>query len=277
MATKPARGLDLANVRSTAAPAVNSLAATSAPIEVVAKPQDGISVANVRPVAGPPVAALDNGPPPIEVVVKPASGVLVTNAQAATDLPVDASSAAPALPTIGRQSVTTKTVPASSHAPRRHSNEQPQPVRVSESARGLDLHQQRKLTQAEARERSLQMALLTADLTRAAQARDQPETERLLSDMESKAGVGSNYSLNMRGYVALVNGQYAEAEELLRLVLARDRTDADAAINMAVVESKTGRIKQARRRLERLALAHPDDDRIGVILKSLARAAADGP
>lgn len=240
-------------------------------------PSGAIRVANIQPAAGLSVVAQATTPTLIEVASKPASGLLVTNVQAATDLALGDSSAAPALPTIDRQSAISETVPASSHAARRRSNEPPEPIRVGESAHGATLQQQRKLTQAEARERSLQMALLTAALTRAAQARDQPETERLLSDMESKAGVGSKYSLNMRGYVALVNGQYADAEELLRLVLARDRTDADAGINMAVVESETGRVKRARRRLERLALAHPDDDRIGVMLQSLPRGAADGP
>lgn len=205
----------------------------------------------------------------IEVAAKHDGGIYVTSGPAAGDLPVDALGAAPALATVERQLHDTETAPVTSHVTYSPSNKPPQAIRVSDSAYRLGRKvESRDLMQARARERIVEMTRLTADLTRAARARNQPETERLLNQIESKTGVRSNYSLNMRAYVALVNGQYAEAETLLGVVLVRNQTDADAGLNMAVAESQTGRLEQARRRLERLALVHPDDDRIRVMLQS---------
>ena len=87
--------------------------------------------------------------------------------------------------------------------------------------------------------------------------------------LEAKAGANSSYVLNMRAYVELVRGEYAAVETLLGVVLARDEADVHAGLNMAVAESRTGRLQQARERLARLALEHPDDDRVGALLQSL--------
>lgn len=127
----------------------------------------------------------------------------------------------------------------------------------------------RELQQTRSREKSLQISRLTADLTRAVQAGDQIETDRLLAELGSKAGADNNYVLNMRAFVALARGQYAEVEILLERVLARDETNVNAGLNMAVAESRTGRLQQARQRLDNMAIAYPHDDRIVALLRSL--------
>ena len=127
----------------------------------------------------------------------------------------------------------------------------------------------RELQRTRSREKSLQVSRLTADLARAVQADDETKIAQVLDELGSKAGADSNYVLNMRAYVALARGQYAEVEIPLRRVLARDATDANAGLNMAVAESRTGRLQQARQRLEQLASVYPDDERIVLMLQSL--------
>ena len=73
----------------------------------------------------------------------------------------------------------------------------------------------------------------------------------------------------MRAFVALAREQYAEVEILLGRVLARDETNVNAGLNMAVAESRTGRLQQARRRLDTMAIAHPHNERIAALLRSL--------
>jgi hypothetical protein len=127
----------------------------------------------------------------------------------------------------------------------------------------------RQRAQTESRERRRRIERLASDLTRAAHAGDESESERLLRAMEGIAGGNSSYVLNMRAYVELLRGEYTAVETLLAVVLARDETDVDAGLNMAIAESRTGRLSQARERLARLVLEHPEDDRVDTLLRSL--------
>ena len=139
----------------------------------------------------------------------------------------------------------------------------------SESLPVLNI-ENRAQQQAKTRKMSVQISLLTAELIRAVQTGDEPAIARLLGNMESEVGADSIHVLNMQAYVALTRGQYAEVETLLARVLARDENDVNAGLNLAVVESRTGRLEQARQRLKHLGIIHPDDERIVVMLQSLA-------
>ncbi len=123
--------------------------------------------------------------------------------------------------------------------------------------------------QTKAREKGIQISLLTAELIRAVQNNDQTAVSEVIQNMENELGVDSSHVLNMRAYVALANGKFDEVESLLQRVLARDENDVNAGLNMAVAESSTGRVDQARRRLENLVIAHPEDERVVALLQSL--------
>ena len=127
----------------------------------------------------------------------------------------------------------------------------------------------REEQQDRSRAKRVHISRLATGLTAAVEAGDQAETKRLLNSLSFATGAESNYALNMRAYVALANEQYADVEALLGRVLERDQGDANAGLNMAVAESRTGRLKQARERLEQLAIAHPDDERVTAMIRSL--------
>jgi hypothetical protein len=151
--------------------------------------------------------------------------------------------------------------PAPTPAPAPAGSSAANPFQLQPSERGA--------IQSQVRDKSLQIARLSSQLAQAAQSGDEGEVQRLLADLEIEAGGQSSYYLNMLAYVALTRDQYPEVEAILSVVLSRNPDDANAGLNMAVAESRTGRLKEARQRLERLALAHPEDSRIGALLASL--------
>ncbi|MCG6872535.1 MAG: tetratricopeptide repeat protein [Gammaproteobacteria bacterium] len=127
----------------------------------------------------------------------------------------------------------------------------------------------RRARAQESSEQRQQISRLTAALTRAVQAKDEIATPLLLEELAAAAGPDSNYLLNMRAFVAMAHERYDEVETLLVRVLARDENNLNASLNLAVAESRTGRVEQARERLENLALAYPHDDRIPRLMGSL--------
>lgn len=129
----------------------------------------------------------------------------------------------------------------------------------------------RKRKQTSLRRQGEQISRLTSELTHAVQANRKADSTRILAAMESSLGKDSNYVLNMRAYAALAHGQYKEVEKILSQVLARDSNNVSASLNMAVAESRTGRLQQARQRLENLVITHPQDNRVVAMLQSLPR------
>lgn len=77
--------------------------------------------------------------------------------------------------------------------------------------------------------------------------------------------------LRMRAFLALQEGQTAEAGRLYRNVLERVPDDREASLNLAILEWQRGDAEAARARLLRLRTAHPGDAEINRYLSSLER------
>lgn len=106
----------------------------------------------------------------------------------------------------------------------------------------------------------LQTAIVTGDKTAA---------DELLGDFAAIKGKSHPYIIKLKAFRHLQTGDYAAAEVLLGQVLALDKGDRDAQVNMAVVEANTGRADAARRRLARLVERFPDDETLAAMGRQL--------
>lgn len=112
--------------------------------------------------------------------------------------------------------------------------------------------------------------VLNLRLSEALRLRRSNEVLRILSELQRIVGADSIFMLKTRAYTQLaLDGDMTLAMDLLREVLSRDPGDAEAAINMAVAEIRVGERQLARKRLEGLAMLHPNDARISALLKTL--------
>lgn len=114
------------------------------------------------------------------------------------------------------------------------------------------------------------MRLLNQRLAAAITHRNEQQINSILVAMVHVVGIDSVFMLKTRAFTQLaLDGDAGLAMNLLQQVLARDPTDVDAAINMAVAEIKLGYREQARRRLHNLASAAPHDVRVEGLLRSI--------
>jgi hypothetical protein len=93
--------------------------------------------------------------------------------------------------------------------------------------------------------------------------------DQLLSELSEIKGPEDSYVLKMRAVSQMHHKAYASAAALLEMVLARDATDIDAGLNMAIIEINTGRVMAARKRLRRLLEVYPDEPRIERLFQRL--------
>ena len=98
---------------------------------------------------------------------------------------------------------------------------------------------------------------------------DQAGADRLLGDFTAIKGNNHPYVIKLKAFRHLQAGDYVAAETLLGQVLALDKGDRDAQMNLAVVEANTGRLEAARRRLARLAERFPDDETLAAMGRQL--------
>ncbi|GEM_PF-5056800 len=113
-------------------------------------------------------------------------------------------------------------------------------------------------------------AVLVADVRNAMSRKDFAKADSLLGRLAALKGDDNLLVLQLRAYLMIQKGRWQEAESILNRILEVDPADREAALNLAVVQIKTGRIRQARRRLKQLYLRFPEDDRIGRWLDVLA-------
>ena len=110
---------------------------------------------------------------------------------------------------------------------------------------------------------------LAEDLKAALNKKDGRRVEELLDRLEGLKGQGDPYVLKLRAFWELRQGDYLSAGSHLKRVLAKDKNDVEAGVNMAILEIKTNRLQDARRRLLRLKELYPDDNLITDLLKKI--------
>ncbi len=103
---------------------------------------------------------------------------------------------------------------------------------------------------------------LVGNLRAAMARRDREAVTELFGHLESLRGREDTFILKLKGFWHMSNGEQQEAEQALVRVLARLPDDLDANLNMALIESRSGRMNEAKYRAERLRARYPGDQRV---------------
>ena len=88
---------------------------------------------------------------------------------------------------------------------------------------------------------------------------DAARVETLLDELSRAKGRDHPFVIKLKAYYLLKQRHYREAEGLLQQVVSASPDDIEAGVNLALVEIQSGRLDQARRRIEHLAVEHPDN------------------
>ena len=117
--------------------------------------------------------------------------------------------------------------------------------------------------------KSYRISRLIEQIQKSMQEMNHRQTKTLLKQLAALKGSDSGFVLKLKSYWLMQQDNYQPAMSLLQKVLERDEDDLEAGINMAILEIKTNRLKQAKQRLARLQETYPEDARIAEILKKL--------
>lgn len=133
----------------------------------------------------------------------------------------------------------------------------------STAAFSLRSEQQQRLENLEkfhqaAKKRSV-IADLVTELKGAMERFDEPKVDDMLNRLTGATGEDNIYTLNLKAYWLLKQQHYHQAEILLQQILVLDRDHLEAGINLAIVEAKTKRRKEALHRLEQLQELYPEN------------------
>ncbi len=112
-------------------------------------------------------------------------------------------------------------------------------------------------------------ALTAARLQQAIRSNDQAGVERALDELARLKGRDCAYFLEMQAYWYLHAKRYDAAEQTLIRVLQKNPNSLHAGLNMAVLESLTGREAAARDRLQALAERFPDNPEVKALQRRL--------
>lgn len=115
----------------------------------------------------------------------------------------------------------------------------------------------------------MEMVRLVTSLRGALKRGEETKAEALLSELTRIKGDDDPYVMKMTAYWHIRKEDYPAAESLLTRCLAASDHDVEAELNMAVVESRTGRMEAALSRISRLAARYPNDRRIQALRQTL--------
>ena len=117
--------------------------------------------------------------------------------------------------------------------------------------------------------RSLDISRLIAEIKHSMHASNHDRTEQLLTELARRKGREDPYVMKLQSYWHTQQGNLDRASALLQKVLLRKPDDLEAGINMAILEIKAGRIRQADERLSRLREIYPEDTRIPELMEKI--------
>ncbi|MFH1077051.1 MAG: tetratricopeptide repeat protein [Pseudomonadota bacterium] len=118
-------------------------------------------------------------------------------------------------------------------------------------------------------EKRKRISSLVSRIERAFQTSETGAGERLIKELVALKENESPYTLKLEAFSYMRQGDFKAAESLLVRVLEKKQDDFDAGINMTIVEIKTGRIKEARKRLSRLNELYPADKNISELMEKI--------
>ena len=110
---------------------------------------------------------------------------------------------------------------------------------------------------------------LDSELRAALAGNDAAVVEDRIEQMRALRGAEDPYLLQIEATWRMRTGDNDQAERLLNTVLQRDPLDLSANLNLAVLEAGSGRLPDARDRIVRLQLHHPNDPRVRELSRKL--------
>ncbi len=99
---------------------------------------------------------------------------------------------------------------------------------------------------------------------------DEEKVNRLLPELSMIKGKDNTFVLKLKAFWMIKKQRFDLAKELLTKVLARKPEDLEAGLNMAIVEIKTGKLKEARERLKALQAKYFDHPEISDLLGKIS-------
>ena len=118
-------------------------------------------------------------------------------------------------------------------------------------------------------EKSGRICHLVAKFQEAMLTEDNARVETIIDELASLKGERSDYIIKLKAFWRMKQGDYDFASSLLNALLQKDENDLEAGINMAVIEIKTHRLDQAKKRLERLRDIYQENTLIPDLLQKI--------
>jgi Coatomer epsilon subunit len=119
--------------------------------------------------------------------------------------------------------------------------------------------------------KNAKIARLITDIQFEMNRGDKDRIEKLFEELAMIKGQNNSYILKLKAVWHIRNKEYADAANLLEMVLSRNELDLEAGLNMAIVEIRTGKEQNAYRRLKKLQKSYPDSIQLAEILQDLTR------
>jgi hypothetical protein len=118
-------------------------------------------------------------------------------------------------------------------------------------------------------QKNIKIGNIVGNIAKNIKANNTGKAEKLIDQLASIRGKNDQYVLKLKAFYLMNQGDFSSAILLLNQVLQKDKNDREAGINMAILEMKTGRIKEAKSRLYRLRDIHPHDTLIPEIINKI--------
>ena len=125
--------------------------------------------------------------------------------------------------------------------------------------------------QASRATRHLRIARLVDEILSAIRTDEVERASKLLNQLVQMKGPKDPFVSKLRAYSFIRQSRLEEARSLLTEVLSRNADDIEAGLNMAVIDIKSGRYREARSRLTSLQAIYPEQDQVAIYLEQLPR------
>ncbi len=113
------------------------------------------------------------------------------------------------------------------------------------------------------------IATLSTDLEDAVGRNDTVRTNQLLDQLVQEKGKNQPYILKLMAYKQIQKKNYDLAKHYLKTILAKDKNDFEAGINMAIIQIRQQEFSQAKKRLIALRELYPSQTIIDELLDQL--------
>ena len=118
--------------------------------------------------------------------------------------------------------------------------------------------------------KSARISSLVARIQTDIRSGNKDKVEKLINRLAILIGAENDYIIKLKSYWYITQEDYESASSLLGAVLKKRKNDLEAGINMAILEIKTGRVDQARKRLQKLRKIYEENTIIPDLLRKIS-------